>query len=56
MNELINFANGFIRDNPQFKSEVHDLVQLCRDEIEEGGSPDNEIYLCRESINQLLED
>jgi len=56
MNELINFANGFIRDNPQFKSEVHDLVQLCEDEIDEGGSPEHEIQLCEESIRQLLVD
>jgi hypothetical protein len=55
MNELINFANGFIRDNPEFRDEVYDLLQLCRDEIEEGGSPEHEIQLCEESIRQLID-
>lgn len=55
MKELIKFANGFIRDNPQLKNEVYDLIQLCEDEIEQGGSPEHEIQLCEEAIRQLLE-
>lgn len=56
MKELVKFANGFIRDNPQFRNEVYDLLSLCEDEIDEGGSPEHEIQLCEESIRQLLED
>lgn len=53
MEELIKFAKEFIVKHPQYKSEVEDLVQLCRDEIEDGGSPTHEIELCMESIKQL---
>lgn len=56
MKELIEFARNFITKNPGLKSEVEDLVQLCRDEIEEGGSETHEIQLCTESIKQLLEE
>lgn len=54
--ELIQFARGFIKDNPQLKEEVIDLVELCFSEIEEGGSEQHEINLCIESIKQLLEE
>lgn len=53
---LIEFAKKFIQENPNLKEEVNDLVQLCWDEIEEGASPTNEIYLCIESIKQLKEE
>jgi hypothetical protein len=56
MKELIEFAKGFIKDNPQFKSEVIDLIELCQSEIEEGGSMQHEINLCIESIKQLKEE
>lgn len=55
MNELLEFANKFVAEHPQHKDEVNDLLQLCFDEIEEGGSSANEIQLCRTSIEQLLE-
>lgn len=54
--ELLKFANIFIRNHPEHERDVLDLVQLCKDEIEEGGSPDHERELCIESIKQLLED
>jgi hypothetical protein len=56
MKELIEFAKGFIKDNPQLKSEVIDLIELCQSEIEEGGSMQHEINLCIESIKQLKEE
>jgi len=55
MKELIKFAEQFIRDNPELKDEAYDLVQLCMDEIEGGGSKEHEIELCYESIKQLKE-
>jgi hypothetical protein len=39
---------------PQHKSEIMDLYQLCLDEIEEGGSPQHEINLCRNEIVELI--
>ena len=45
-----------ITKHPEHKEEMLDLFSLCIDEIEQGGSPDNEVYLCRDSIEQLLEE
>lgn len=45
-----------ITKHPHHKEEMLDLYGLCIDEIEAGGSPDNEIYLCRDSIEQLIEE
>lgn len=54
MKQLIEFAKEFIQKHPQHKEEVIDLVQLCKDEIGEGGSPQHEINLCIGSIQDLL--
>lgn len=56
MKKLKEFIKDFIIKHPEHKGEALDLFQLCLDEIEQGGSPDNEISLCEESINQLLEE
>lgn len=56
MTELKKFAKEFSTQHPELKSQVEDLVQLCEDEIAEGGSPAHEISLCIESIKQLLEE
>lgn len=56
MEQVIKFAKEFIGQHPNLKEEVLDLVQLCRDEIDEGGSPTHEQHLCIESIKQLLEE
>lgn len=45
-----------ITKHPEHKEEMLDLYSLCIDEIGEGASRDNEIYLCRDSIEQLLEE
>jgi len=52
---LIEYARKVIAEKPELKKEVLDLVQLCYDEIEEGGSPTHERELCYESIKQLEE-
>lgn len=56
MEELVQWARGFKNSHPDKFSEIWDYISLCQDEIEEGGSPDHEIELCKESIRQLLED
>lgn len=56
MKELKQFVKDFILEHPEHYNDAWELYQLCLDEIEQGGSPDNEISLCEESINQLLEE
>ena len=56
MEELVQWARALKNEHPEKFSEIWDYVSLCQDEIEEGGSPDHEIELCKESIKQLLEE
>ena len=56
MRQLIEFVNEFLGEHPEYHQQVNELIQLCRDEIEEGGSPNHEINLCIESIKQLVEE
>lgn len=41
---------------PLLKEEILDLYELAITEIEEGGSAGHEIYLCEESIKQLIDE
>jgi hypothetical protein len=52
---LIEYARKVVSEKPELKAEINDLIQLCNDEIEEGGSPTHERNLCYESIKQLAE-
>ena len=54
--QLKEWINIQITKHPEHKEEILDFYDLCINEIEEGGSADNEIYLCRDSIEQLLEE
>ena len=56
MKELIKWANEIARDCPEHKEEIFYFVSLCEDEIEEGGSIENEIQLCKQSILDLIID
>jgi hypothetical protein len=56
MEELVQWARGFKNSHPDKFDEIWDLISLCHDEIEEGGSPTHEIELCKESIRQLIEE
>jgi len=56
MKEAVEFAKEFIKEHPNLKEEVVDLLELCQSEIEEGGSPTHEVELCINSIKQLLEE
>ena len=55
LQQLRVFINESARKHPHLKSEMHDLYWLCVSEIEEGGSPDHEIQLCFNDIEQLIE-
>lgn len=52
--DLNIFAREMAGKYPNLKEEIYDLVQLCMDEIEEGGSPNNELSLCYNDILELI--
>lgn len=56
MKELIQWARALKNEHPDKFDEIWELIDLCADEIEQGGSPEHEIELCKESIIQLLDD
>lgn len=56
MKRLRDYVKEFIAKHPHLKEQVDDLVQLCFDEIEQGGSIEHEIDLAINSIDQLLEE
>lgn len=55
MERLIEYAKETIKKHPELLHEINDLIQLCKDEIEQGESPEHEIQLCIEDIRQLIE-
>ena len=44
-----------IKEHPQYKEQIVDFWYLCQNEISEGASVQNEIYLCMDSVEQLIE-
>ena len=56
MKEAIDFAREFVKQHPNLKNEVFDLLESCQSEIEEGGSPTHEVQLCINSIKELIEE
>lgn len=56
MKELIKYAAEMASLHPDKLTEINDLLQLCCDEIDEGGSEAHEIELCAEDIRQTCED
>jgi hypothetical protein len=55
LSNLKSFVKDSIKSHPQHETEIRDLFQLCLDEIEEGGSVDNEVSLCQSDIEQLIQ-
>lgn len=54
LQELRTFAKETIEKYPQHRKEIVGLYNLCKDEIEEGGSTEHEIELCLNEINELI--
>lgn len=54
MEELLKRAEWMKKDYPNLKEEIDSIVQLCKDEIEEGGSPNNEISHAFHALDELL--
>ena len=56
MKQLAEDLRAVIAKYPQLKDQVNDFYQLCKDEIEEGGSEMHEIELCRGSVQELIDE
>ena len=56
MRELIIYANLVVAKHPELRSEIKELVELCRDEIESGELSEHEIELCIVDIKQLIKE
>ncbi len=54
MEELKKYVVEVMKSHPQHKEEIRDLYQLCLDEIDEGGSVEHEISLCRNDIEEII--
>ena len=54
MDELVQYARGLKNQYPHLFNEIWSLITLCQDEIEEGGSEEHEIQLCRSDIEELI--
>ena len=53
--EFISWAKNKAKEYPHLREEILDLISLCEDEIEEGGSTEHEIQLAQTAIDQLIE-
>ena len=53
MEELVKWCRVVKNKHPQYINEINELMWLCKDEIEEGGSPTGEIENCKVAISQL---
>lgn len=51
---LKTYCSEKIKQYPQYKPDILDFYQLCRDEIEEGGSETHEVELCIKDIEALI--
>ena len=55
MENLLEWAKGIAKEHPGHRKQIGELLTLCQDEIEQGGSETHEIDLCKEDILQLIE-
>lgn len=56
LKELRAWVIQKVKEHPNLKDEMIDFFQLAVDEIDEGSSLQNEIDLCMNSINELIEE
>ncbi|WP_282459196.1 hypothetical protein, partial [Mycoplasmopsis arginini] len=54
MEELKQYVVDVVKSHPQHEEEIKGLYYLCLDEIEQGGSVEHEISLCRSDIEELI--
>ena len=56
INKAKEFAKYFVEENPSFKYEVYDFLNLMISEIEQGESPENELSHFESACADLLEE
>lgn len=54
LSNLKSYVRESIKKYPQHEEEIKSTYFLCLDEIEEGGSVENEISLCYRDIDELI--
>ena len=54
--QLKKYVREITAQYPDLDEEISDLYDLCLNEIEEGGSEQHEIHLCKTDIDQLVEE
>ena len=54
--DLVHYTKGIVAKHPALQEEIDGLLELCWSEIEEGGSVQHEINLCRRDIDSLVEE
>jgi hypothetical protein len=53
LSQLVQWAKNIAKEYPIHRDEIWNLISLCQDEIEEGGSEPHEVELCYTEICQL---
>jgi len=53
---VTEFADRMMKQYPSLYNDIIDFISLAIDEIEDGGSPDNEWLLAYNSIEELVDD
>lgn len=56
LNELRHWVFDKSKKHPELKSEMLGLLELCIDEVDEGGSVEHEIELCINDVEQLIKE
>ena len=54
LSELISWAKNIAKEYPLSREEIFDLISLCEDEIEGGGSETHEVQLAYNDICDLV--
>jgi hypothetical protein len=54
MTQLLEYTEEVLAKYPQLKPDVDALIQLCIDEIDEGGSESHEQSLCWSDVSELV--
>lgn len=44
------------KQHPELKSQIIGFYNLCLDEVEDGGSEQQEVYSCIHDVNDLIDD
>ena len=56
MTNLLDYAAEVVLKYPQLKEELDGLIELCVNEIEEGGSVTHDISLCWSDIEETVKE